>query len=154
MTINDRELDRRLAALTREADPAPENWISIERRIRARRWPAALAAAVLLGVAALVVMQAGPDLGPSTGADAFVRDQVNEMRAAAPDARAVAMLDPAGSVMDAWRENQAAIGQLEKALQRDPGNRLLLEFLAEARMRQARLMHNAMNANHQPRMEL
>ena len=44
--------------------------------------------------------------------------------------------------MAAWQDNQQAIAQLEQALEQDPGNRMLLEFLTEARMRQARLVRS------------
>lgn len=145
MTMNDLELDRRLAALPREAEPAPANWAAIDRRIARRRRPAVAAAVAALVGVALVLSQAGFE--PSTGSrlESLVSVEVAAMRAAAPEPLAVAVPDSAEALMAAWQENQDAIAQLEQALRRDPGNRLLLEFLTEARMRQARLTRSIGN---------
>ena len=140
MTLDDRELDRRLNALTRETNADESLWPGIEQRLRpARRWPAITgsAAAVTAGaiVIALSVFDSAPPERPDTA-----QSQAEAMRAAAPDALAVSSIYGSQSLMKAWQENQAAIEQLEQALARDPDNRLLLEFLSEARLRQARLI--------------
>lgn len=144
MTIDDRELDRRLGALPRETDADESLWPGIERRLRpARRWPAAAAAVAAIGFGAVVValslLEAGAPLRPSPA-----QREAAAMRAAAPDALAVARIDNSQPLMAAWRDNQAAIDQLERALESDPDNRLLLEFLSEARLRQARLIQRGL----------
>lgn len=144
--IDDSDLDRRLDALTRIAEPPPGSWTAIERRIRKRRWPVLLstgiaAVAVLSGVV-LVVSQFGPTPVPAGGIAETTRAEVQAMRVAAPEAPAVSDFDSPKALMVAWQDNQQAIAQLEQALERDPENRLLLEFLTEARMRQARLVRS------------
>ncbi|MEX2498728.1 MAG: hypothetical protein WD397_07625 [Wenzhouxiangellaceae bacterium] len=145
MTMNDSELDRRLNALPREAEPAPGNWTEIDRRIRRRRWPALAAAVAALGGVVLIFLQ--PGFEPSSGSrlESLLSAEVVAMQAAAPEPLAVAAPDSAEALMAAWQENQNAIAQLELALQRNPGNQLLLKFLAEARMRQARLTRSIGN---------
>jgi len=142
MTIDDRELDRRLHALTREAEPAPGGWRSIERRMGLRRRipAAATAAAAVLAVGALVVFRLAPEAGGGPEMRRLVAAEVTAMRAAAPGQRAVAQLDSPEALMRAWQDNRDAIAELEAALARDPDNELLLEFLREARLRQARLI--------------
>ena len=140
MNVDDRELDRRLNALTRETDADESLWPGIEQRLRpARRGPLVKgsAAAVVVGatVIALLVLNGAPPERTDTA-----QSQAEAMRAAAPDALAVSSIDASQSLAKAWQENQAAIEQLEQALARDPDNRLLLEFLGEARLRQARLI--------------
>jgi len=144
--MDDSELDRRLDALTRIAEPPPDNWTAIERRIRKRRWPKALsaglaAAAVVAGIA-LVVLQIGPTPVSSGGLAETMKAEVQAMRVAAPETPAASDIDSPASFMAAWQDNQQAIAQLEQALEHDPDNRLLLEFLTEARMRQARLVRS------------
>jgi len=144
--LDDAELDRRLDGLTRIAEPPPGNWTAIERRIRKRRWTGALsaglaAAAVLSGVA-LVLSQVGPVSVPPGAIAETMHAEVRAMRALAPDAPAVSNIDSPAAVMAAWQDNQQAIAQLEQALEHDPDNRMLLEFLTEARMRQARLIRS------------
>jgi len=138
MTIDDLELDRRLRALARETDPPPAPWRAVRRRIRSRTWPAAAAAAVVAGVA-LAASQLAFEPASSSRLESLVRSEAAAMRSVVPDRLPVAAPDSGAALMAAWQENRAAIGQLERALERDPGNRLLLEFLTEARMRQARL---------------
>lgn len=145
MTMNDSELDRRLDALPRSAEPAPETWAAIDRRIGRLRWPALAAAAAALGGLALIFSQAGFEPSSGSRLESLVRAEVAAMQAAAPKPLAVAAPDSAKALMAAWQENQDAIAQLEQGLRRDPGNRLLLEFLAEARMRQARLTRSIGN---------
>ena len=53
-------------------------------------------------------------------------------------------LTDAAPLSEAWAENQTAIEELEAALERDPDNRLLLDFLAEARLRQVRLLNSGL----------
>lgn len=144
--IDDSELDRRLDALTRIAEPSVGNWNEIERRIGKRRWPAMLwvgiaAAAVLSGVA-LVVSQIGPAPMSGDGLAEMMHAEVQAMRVAAPETHMSFDADSPAGIMAAWQDNQEAITQLEQALERDPDNRMLLEFLTEARMRQARLVRS------------
>ena len=142
--LDDSELDRRLDALTRVGEPPSGSWSAIERRIRRRRWPGVLsagfaAAAVLSGVA-LIVSQIGPAPTPTGGIAETTHAEVRAMRASAPEMPLTTNIDSPSALMAAWQDNQQAIVQLEQALEHDPDNRMLLEFLTEARMRQARLV--------------
>jgi len=140
MTIDDHELDRRLAALRRQT-PADESlWPGIERRLRrTRRWPAVAAVIAAIGLGALFVAFSAFD-HDTLQQPGFAQREAEAMRAVAPDPVAVSQIDASPPLMAAWRDNQAAIEELERALARDPDNRLLLEFLSEARLRQARLI--------------
>jgi len=159
----DRHLDRRLDALTRRADPDPAIWQSIEARLdreasaapnRApnsalrRRWTGGLAiAASLTGALALglaLLQSPGRSGDGAPVARAFQLEQT-AMRAVAPEPLSTLLPDAPESLMAAWAENQAAIEELERTLQRDPENRLLLEFLAQARLRQARLVQHGIS---------
>jgi hypothetical protein len=66
------------------------------------------------------------------------------MRSAAAESFAVSRAEASGPLEEAWQDNQVAIEQLEQALQGDPDNPLLLEFLSEARLRQARLIQRGL----------
>lgn len=161
MTLNDRQLDRRLAALTREAEPGSDHWPAIERRIGTRRrWglpvAASAAAALVLAVAALRVLGPGPGSQPSGAADlqAVVSAEARAMQASAPEQNAAIRARSPEALMRAWSDNQRAIEEIESALARDPGNPLLLEFLAEARLRQARLINSSLTLPTQARMTL
>jgi hypothetical protein len=143
MTIDDRELDRRLAALTRHVEADESLWPGIERGLasdsrRPRRIAAAAAVGALSLGAALVALSVFDRTVPDE--QGFAQRQAAVMRAAAPDAVAVSTVESSPRLGEAWRENQAAINELEQALKRDPDNGLLLEFLSEARLRQARLI--------------
>lgn len=146
MSIDDEELDRRLAALTREAPSDASNWHRIERRIRPRRhWRlSAAAAGVALAAGLVVVLQLEPSATDGERVHAFTVAEIRAMRASAPTQLALEQVDSAEALMQAWAENRAAIDELEAALARDPGNALLLEFLREARLRQARLIQQGM----------
>ena len=143
----DEELDRRLSALVREAEPAASVWAGIESRIERprRRYaaPLALAAAVVLAVV-ISVVQWGPEApgALSDPARVFVQAEAEAMRRAAP-VETGGLVD-ALPLADAWAENQTAIEELEAALERDPDNRLLLDFLAEARLRQVQLLNSGL----------
>jgi len=156
---DDAELDRRLAALTRSIEPEAGNWRRIEQRIGHRsnpfRWPLALAAGLLLGAFGLVLFQAAVERRPGNAMpEQWSLAEADAMRSSAPQARAVATLDASDALASAWRENRDAIGELERALERDPGNRLLLEFLAEARLRQVELIRHSMNPNQNRSIDL
>ncbi len=144
MSIDESELDRRLEALTREVDADEALWPGIERRLRpTRRWPAisAAVAAVVFGVllGSLALFDRETSDGPR-----FVQDGTEAMRSAAVESFAVSRAEASGPLEKAWQDNQAAIEQLEQALQDDPDNPLLLEFLSEARLRQARLIQRGL----------
>lgn len=153
--LGDADLDRRLAALVRESDPAPTAWASIERRIEhpierpidsplPRRWAARWAAVAAVAMAAIVTVlwTQNDSAVPIDSMRTLVQAEVEAMRRSAPVAT-VAMVDEPPWTQ-AWTDNQAAIDQLEAAVERNPGNRLLLEFLAEARLRQARLINSGL----------
>ncbi len=147
--VHDRDLDRRLAQLTREAAPPPAAWAGISKRIhRPRRVavPLASAAAAVVAFAALLQLLPGDDsarTGPiQDPGRVLVQAEAEAMRRAAPVA--TGGLVDALPLAEAWAENQTAIDELEAALTRDPDNRMLLDFLAEARLRQVRLLNSGL----------
>lgn len=143
--MDDCELDRRLAALTRDAEPGPANWTAIERRIRRRRLPAFAAAGVAaIGFGIMLVARVGTDGFDEGAARSVVQAEVRAMEASAPERAALLQLDSPEGLMEAWQDNRQAIDELNRALERDPDNQLLLEFLAQARLRQARLVRQGM----------
>jgi hypothetical protein len=144
MTIDDRELDRRLNALPRETQADEALWPGIERRLRpSRRWPAAAAVVAAVGFGALFIALWVDEHG-SPDAPGFALREAETMRAEAPDAIPVSQINASPSLRTAWQDNQSAIDELETALERDPDNRLLLEFLGDARLRQARLIQRGL----------
>lgn len=152
MTMNDMELDRRLDALPREA-AAPETlWPVIERQIahRSRRtWLAGIAAALVMAVLAALTANNLKDLNPPdlTGtvslAATVIAAEISAMDRAAPDAEQVPRTDFDKGWKEAWDLNQTAINELEHALKESPDNRLLLDFLARARLRESELVNRA-----------
>lgn len=145
--MDDCELDRRLAALTRDAEPAPANWTAIERRIRRRRLPALAAAAAgvaAIGFGIMLVARVDTNGFDEGAARSVVQAEVRAMEASAPEHAALRQLDTPEGLMEAWQDNRQAIDELNRALERDPDNQLLLEFLAQARLRQARLVRQGM----------
>lgn len=144
--IGDSELDRRLDALARVGEPPAGAWSAIERRIGQRRRsmavPAGLAAVAVLCGVALVFLQLGSVPTRPGGIAEAMQAEVRAMRVAAPEASLIADIESPEALMTAWQDNEQAIDQLEQALEQDPDNQLLLEFLTEARMRQARLVRS------------
>ncbi len=149
MTIDDKKLDQRLAALQRECDPPPEVWVQVSTQLPARgsrpahrRWLAM--AAVLCGLAvglALLLGQAGlwqPDSAPGLVDQPAVPTTQEHHAEWQPALQRQAVFDTA------WEENEAAIKALEQALAAEPGNLLLKEFMAEARLRQSKLIELAL----------
>lgn len=146
MSINDAELDRRLAGLPRAVDVPAAVWTRIERRIAPRRRPwigSVAASVVLIAVAGLLVLS-GPDkAGPADPEAVVIAAEVDAMRRSAPDPSALMAANLDQAWHSAWIENLAAIDELEKALERNPDNRLLMDFLARARLRQSELINQA-----------
>lgn len=138
----DRALDRRLDALVRHVPSPDALWPGIDERIRHRRsrTPALAAAATIavIAVAAALLVPRAPEPGV-TAMRALIEREAQALRAGAPASLLPAMWQPPVTIAPAWRDNQAAIAELEAALERDPDNPLLLEFLAAARLRQAEL---------------
>ncbi len=162
----DAALDLRIAALARSAEPGDRVWTGIAARIeparraggrRAATAAVALAFLIVIGFG-IVLVQPGPQrsVTMSDPAVQLVRAEAEAMRRTAPAVTAgwVDELPWAEAWADAWAGNQAAIDELEAALARDPDNRLLLEFLAEGRLRQARLIHSGLARSPQTRMTL
>jgi hypothetical protein len=146
MTLEDTELDRRLSALPRQTDIDQRHWQAIEARLQAppRRWPRFMAAAAgiaaCLAVALLLVDQAS--LPSGNDASVVIAAEISAMRAQAAGLEA----DWDGQDLEmagAWDENQDAIEELERALARHPDNPMLMDFLAQARLRQAQLVQQA-----------
>ena len=143
MTLDDRELNRRLDSLTRRTEPDEGLWPGIERRLHpARRRPAAAAVVAVVGIGGLLVALSVLD-GNSSRAPSLAQVEADAMRTAAPETLPVSRGHGSTALLEAWQDNQAAIYELEQALERDPDNRLLLEFLSEARLRQARLIQRS-----------
>lgn len=139
MKLSDAELDLRLGQLTRDAAPPSRVWRGVARQLPAakRRVRASMAIAA---VVALCVLAFVHRLGP------------NDVMSPPPEAPE-AWLVPSPGISDwqpvlleqagldvPWNANQRAIGALQQALEDDPGNPMLLEFLARARLRQAELI--------------
>lgn len=150
MSVTERELDRRLDALTRRSDAPEALWSAIERRLARRRpWmaPAAAAAAVCLAVLAGLLVTDDSLQPPDRSVmeppilETMARAEMGVMRRSAPD-QVAALLEAGGpGLMQGWAVNQAAIGDLETALDARPGNRDLLDQLARARLRQSGLVN-------------
>jgi hypothetical protein len=146
MTLSDRELDRRLAALPRHTETPSQHWQVIAARLDtpARRWPpmatAAIGIAACLALALLVV---DPDAGVHSDTAAFiVATEIQAMRTQASG------IEQSGGrltteMSGAWEQNQDAIDELEHALARHPDNPMLIDFLAQARLRQHQLIQQA-----------
>jgi hypothetical protein len=155
MTLSDSDLDRRLAALTRQAAPPAAVWERIDQRIRQPRRPwlpvAAAATVAALGLG-LVLLLANPWGEPAhRPGSQQIAAEIQAMRQGSPEHHWRQPTTLNGGLEQAWEDNQAAIAELEKALERNPDNTLLLEFLVRARLRQSELInHSAAVANPQP----
>jgi len=140
MNPSDQELDLRLESLTREAPPPKRVWLAVAKEIeptRNRNWPwIAVAAAVAFTTLALVLQpwqddrQLSPTIAPPQAWLVPSPDTSNWQPV---------LIEHAG-LSHPWEANQRAIEALEQALQDDPGNPMLQEFLANARLRQAELI--------------
>lgn len=143
MTIDNRTLDARLADLPRVVESPPEPWLGIEERLHAPRRPrwrvAGAAAAIAASLALAIVVVDQPETqGPAA---TIITAEAEAMREQAP-AR------PAGTgfnaeLADAWDTNQMAIAELEAAIDHHPDHSMLIEFLAQARLRQSNLIYQA-----------
>ena len=147
MTLDDRTLDERLAGLPRQADPDVGSWQAIESHIarEQQQWfgriASGLAVAASLVVALLVTTP--PDSPPSSVSGWVISAEIEAMQ------HQVSWTDvPEPDVINAglttaWSENEQAIAELERALARNPDNLMLMDFLAQARLRQSELIHQA-----------
>lgn len=162
MTVSDKEmgdaeLDRRLEALPRSADQAPDLWPGIKHRLEQRQrrayrvWPAV--AALVLASVIVLVLQNGPDQvdprplvsDPPTAFDGGRVSAESEVLRASN--LLLAGLDGPGmpgragelSGAPGWREHRAAVDELERALAGEPDNPLLLELMTTARLRELTL---------------
>lgn len=153
MNMKDMDLDRRLDALPRAADTPEALWPAIERRITHRsrqRWLTGIAAAVVMTVLAALIANnfrdfRPPDLTTTVSlAATVIAAEISAMDRSAPDAEQAALADFDQGWKEAWDLNQAAINELEQALKESPENRLLLDFLARARLRESELVNQAM----------
>lgn len=149
MTLPDRQLDARLDALPRTA-PSPEVWPHIHRRIHARRLPAlpAIAAAVVMVlVSGWLLTQDLPDQpdfsNPAARVMAAEGAVMRELTAGPDWLRTV---DTDSDWRTAWESNRTAINDIEAALANHPGDRLLIDLLARAHLRQAQLLRRLPDA--------
>lgn len=139
----DQALDRRLAALPREHAPDPAVWQAVEARLAPRRRARPWAVAAATGGLALMLAALAPMLertAPVDPARIAISAETRALQALEPTTLPAAWAEVPAGLERAWQDNQAAIAELEQALERTPGNRMLLDFLAEARLRQARLL--------------
>lgn len=147
MTLDDHELDRRLAALTRQVDPDEGSWPAIEARLKRRpsRWklPAAAGLAVAASLLVAVLVTSSLDTTPSGTEAGVVSAEIAAMQHQVSWSE-VPRSDAINSGLSAaWDENQQAIDELEQALARNPDNLMLMDFLAQARLRQSELVKHA-----------
>lgn len=152
MTLSDCELDRRLDALDRSCAPPELVWQEIERQLDIprgqprRRWMALAAAFSALAIAAALVLQPVRPPGESGLIESGLVESANQptaLQASSRGAGAPSLQRSRLAVARARAENAAAIRMLEAALERETGNHLLMEFLAEARFREADLSATA-----------
>lgn len=144
MNMHDTELDRRLAALPRVVETPEALWPGIERRLTARTpriWAAAVGTGLLAAIAGGLWIQGGLVPRPVDPAAVVVATEVENMGLSAPRVTRTAVDE---GWQAAWEDNEAAIRELEQALENHPGNVLLLDFLAQARLRQSRMINHAM----------
>lgn len=144
MNVHDAELDRRLAALPRVIDAPEALWPGIERRLTARGpriWAGAVAAGLLAAIAGGLWIQG--EIAPRSidPAAVVVAAEVENMGLSAPRVTRTAVGE---GWQAAWEDNETAVRELEQALENHPGNVLLLDFLAQARLRQSRMINHAM----------
>jgi hypothetical protein len=144
MSISDRELDRRLAGLAREAEAPGHLWQRIEAGMNRRASPwrpawAAVAASVL--VAALVVTLVPVD---RTG-NGFPAewDVIASSSQRLLDLSLYEIAGPAstGGMAAGWQTHHDAVEELKKALEQNPGNALLLDLLVRARLREMEMIN-------------
>lgn len=143
MNIDERTLDTRLADLPRVVEPPREPWLEIEKRLQIKRrprWPAFGAAAAIAAslVLALLVVDRPETQGPAA---TIITAEAKAMRKQAPARPPAAVVDP--ELAAAWDTNQMAIAELEAAIEDHPDNPMLIDFLAQARLRQSTLIHEA-----------
>jgi hypothetical protein len=147
MTIDDRSLDQRLAALPRQSEPNEQTWSTIEARLKSRRtgWTGRLAAglAVAASLALVVLVSRTPDTQPIDFGAQVVQAEIAAMQHQVSWTDVPASDTVNAGLVSAWEENQQAIEELESALARNPDNLMLMEFLAQARLRQSELVHHA-----------
>lgn len=146
MTLTDHELDLRLEALPRAVDTPREPWDGIKRRLQpARPWfgrisaAAALAASVTLAV--LVVES--PEPTRDSPAAVVISAEVEAMRSQSGVRNLPVSPHINGGLAGAWEANQDAIDELEAALDNHPDNPMLIQFLAQARLRQSDMITEA-----------
>lgn len=147
MTIDDRTLDQRLAALSRQIEADEASWSAIESRLSPRRARWKLPSAVGLAAAAsvlIVVLATQPfEPAPDNLASGLVSAEIEAMRQQVDWSEVPRQASINGGLTSAWEENQQAIDELEQALSRNPDNLMLMDFLAQARLRQSELINHA-----------
>lgn len=144
MTIDERTLDARLDALPRSSQVPESVWQSVASRLNTaprHRRPLATIAALAAALALAVLVVREPD--PAAPGAPVIRAEAQAMRQQAEwqglDEGAIEN----GGLAEARRVNQEAIGELERAIESDPGNPLLIDLLAQARLRQSELVYLA-----------
>lgn len=151
MSIDDRELDQRLAQLTREADAdqihEDQTWRAIESRLESRKKAVGRRVFAGSGIAAcfllaLVLIYPAADAPVSIG-ERVVSAEVEAMKRHIDWGQAPDMEYVNGGFAHAWVDNQKAIRELELALTQYPENLMLLDLLTRAHLRHSELLHLA-----------
>ncbi|MGY6630900.1 MAG: hypothetical protein ACXIUL_07830 [Wenzhouxiangella sp.] len=147
MSLSDQELDRRLQALDRSCEPPERVWRQLQHELDTRpsrrrsNLPWMAMAAAVSGLAVSSALWLLPVGSPPDSAQ--VELQSPQTMPTVVEEAVVGLQRSRQAVAAASAENEAAIRKLEAALEREPGNLLLMEFLAEARFRQAELVSTA-----------
>lgn len=159
MSIDDKELDRRLIALQREVETdevaEERTWQAIAGQLdinsepkqashtpfRARRFYAGLSVAASF---VLVMLMADPlSRSPISVSEFVINAEIKAMHQQLrwDDIPENSSLN--GGFRTAWNDNQQAINELENALKRNPDSPMLVDFLARAQLRHVELIHYA-----------
>jgi hypothetical protein len=149
MSLSDRELERRLAALPREAEAPETLWRRIEAGIEtgieagaAPRRPVWFATAASVLVAALAVWLVPVErpgngwLPPDWEVIAATNRHLLELSLQETRVHPAVVAEPAG-----WGNHSRAVEELKKALEKNPGDPLLLDLLTRARLREMELVN-------------
>ena len=147
MTLDDRMLDQRLVALPRQTEADEDSWRAIEARLKPSRtrWPVRFAAglAVAASLAVVVLVTRAPDTAPTDLGAQVMLAEIAAMQHQVSWTDLPASDTIKSGLVSAWEENRQAIEELEQALSRNPDNLMLMDFLAQARLRESELIHHA-----------
>ncbi|MEM1082465.1 MAG: hypothetical protein AAGH65_12905 [Pseudomonadota bacterium] len=145
MTIDDRELDRRLTALDQRAAVDDHLWTKIEPRLSARSnrsWIGAVAAAACFLAVVFITHQNAPNWSEVHHQQAL-QAEVRALNASSLMPQLIDQIEWSDDMRAAWDEYQVAINDLEQALELNPGYQMLVDTLAATKLQQSRLVNRA-----------